>query len=132
MSNVYTLATLNTLRVKNNMAPLKAWKESKAKLEAAIGKLTTKADPVAKELKATSVAKAKPAKPTKVAKEKVAKEPKDNSLSISTIAEGLDIDPKVARAKMRRAFGKKEEGKWPNTVAEIKKVLSGDSRKKEA
>jgi hypothetical protein len=37
-----TLTTLNTLRTAAGMKPLKAWKESKAKLVAAIEKLTPK------------------------------------------------------------------------------------------
>jgi hypothetical protein len=153
MSNapVYTLVTLNLLRTKAGMAPLKAWKESKAKLEVAIGKLllATKADPTAKELKATEVAKAakKPAKEPKkikdgmaaVAKAKSAKEKKTpvDGVSISTIAAELDMDPKVARAKLRRAFGDADStgsnGRWVFTdakIKEIKAILTGDARKK--
>lgn len=127
---IYTLATLNTLRAKNNMPPLKAWKESKAKLEAAISKLAAKA-PLKEQLevsaKPVKTPKDKPAK--KATKSTVTKKAK-SEISISTIAEECNMDPKVARAKMRRKFGLKEEGKWPTSMAEIKKVLDTDARKK--
>lgn len=141
-----TLIELNALRTAAGMKPLKAWKESKAKLDAAIAKLGAKPSNVevtkvptgmtaAKKEKADAKA-SKPVKvpATKTTKVKVVKDKKSTGegLSISTIAEELDIDPKVARAKMRRAFGLKEEGKWPTSIAEVKKVLQTDARKKEA
>jgi hypothetical protein len=148
-----TLAKLNALRVTNKMNPLKSWKESKAKLEAAIVKLAAQskleasgviADASAVEVKkipagmtaaklaaqAAKAAKPEP-KSAKEPKEKPAKTPKDKSgPSISTIATELGIDPKVARSHMRRVYGLQKEGKWPNDVMEIKKVLSNDARKK--
>ena len=53
----------------------------------------------------------------------------DEEISVSTIAEECDMDAKVARAKLRRIFGKKELGKWPTSIVEIKKVLKSDARK---
>jgi len=138
MSNVYTLATLNILRAKHDMKPLKAWKESKAKLEAACAKLAKVASvtdlPPNKEL-------AKPAKEAtkKPVKTKPAAKAKVEGVSVSTIAKDLGIDPKVARAKLRRSFGDADgtgsNGRWVFTdakVKEIKAILMGDARKKEA
>jgi hypothetical protein len=158
-----TLIELNALRVANNMKPLKGWKESNAKLTAAIAKLSkiTPAEQAlkasvevtkvpagmtaaklaaAKEKEAKAAAKPAPAaKPAKVAakktdKQPVAKKPAIDGTSVSTIATKLGIDPKVARAKLRRAFPE-NDGRWVFTnEAEIKKIeaiLKGDARKKD-
>lgn len=153
-----TLIELNALRVANNMKPLKGWKESNAKLTAAIAKLS-KITPAQQALKASvevtkvpagmmaaklAAAKEKEAKvaakPAKVAtpkksdKQPVAKKPAIDGTSISTIATKLGIDPKVARAKLRRAFPE-NDGRWVFTnEAEVKKIeaiLKGDARKKD-
>lgn len=122
-----TLTELNTLRVAKGMKPLKAWKESKAKLDAAITKLSgTDAAPAKKTATTKAVKPAKAAKKTPV-----------EGVSVSTIAAELGIDPKVARAKLRRAFGDADgtgsNGRWVFTkakIAEIKEILKGDARKK--
>lgn len=141
MSNVYTLATLNTLRAKNNLKPLKAWKESKAKLEAACAKLAKVASvtdlPPNKELKVEASAGKKDAKKVVKKDAKPAKEKNVDGVSISTIAAELDIDPKVARAKLRRQDEVPciEGSQWlfdKKDVPAIKAILKGDARKKAA
>lgn len=145
-----TLIELNALRTAANMKPLKAWKESKDKLAAAIKKLSgkdstatvTKVPTGMTAAKAAKAKEVKPAKAPKIAKEKVAKETKKiEGTPLSTIAEELGIDAKVARAKLRRAFADADgtgskEGRWvfktDKEVAEVKAILKGDARKKEA
>lgn len=123
------LANLNILRAANNLKPLKAWKESRAKLEAAIAKLPA---PKPAEAPKTETKKAKPAgKHT------------EGLISIKQIAADLGMDAKVARAKLRRAFtdaqgtGKDDAGqsdtRWMFTdeqVVRVKSILTGDKRKK--
>lgn len=43
-----------------------------------------------------------------------------NLLSISDIARDLEIEPKAARAKLRRVKGKAEEGRWPKVKRDSK------------
>lgn len=144
-----TLAQLNTLRVAAGMKPLKAWKESKVKLEAAIAKLAQKLP------EATDPTPAQRATVERMAKEVIAKTsgraaatgdnmqqvPKakpantEGLISIATIADELDIDPKVARAKLRRAGNVtgSSDSRWMFTkeqAAAAKAILSGDKRKK--
>lgn len=76
-----TLATLNALRTRADMKPLKAWKESKAKLEAAIAKLTPAT--VKEQLKASV-------------------EMNGTTVTIAEIARELGLNPKVCRARCRR------------------------------
>jgi hypothetical protein len=144
-----TLIELNALRTAAKMKPLKAWKESKAKLVAAIAKLTGIAPSAAKVVEVTKIpagmtakkvaaeaAKAaKPAKTAKVAKEKTTTKPAAEGMSVSTLAEQLGIDPRVARSKLRRAFPDRDPGeRWVFTtekqVAEIRTILVTDNRKK--
>lgn len=137
-----TLTELNTLRVAAGMKPLKAWKESKIKLDMAVSKLlnqNTQATVDAAKDPPTdkSAAAKKGASKTKVVKKPAAKKATTEGVKVSTIAEELGIDPKVARAKLRRHFGdtpKSGGGQWVFTkdkVAEIKAVLKGDARKKD-
>lgn len=126
-------ARLNTLRVANSLKPLKAWKESKAKLEAAIAKLAEEVegiaelnDPVKAFIAKNGVTKCPPAKALLEAQkhreavddaaEKLLKgeapAPKraaavrvhvdGGSITLVQIASELRINPKIARAKMRR------------------------------
>lgn len=152
-----TLIELNALRVANNMKPLKGWKESNAKLDAAIAKLSkistaeqalkasvavtkvpagmTAAKLAAEKAKAEKKAAPKPPSAAKkaIANHPVVKKPTIEGTSVSTIATKLGIDPKVARAKLRRAFPE-NDGRWVFTNdAEVKKIeaiLKGDARKK--
>lgn len=73
---------LNTLRIAAGMSPLKSWKGSRAKLNEQIEKLEREAK------------KNKPAKAPKKAS--------SDTITLADIARELDINPKVARAKMRR------------------------------
>lgn len=153
-----TLNELNALRTAAGMKPLKSWKESKAKLDAAVAKLTKKPtkdeffegleqqrdalvkkqdEASAKTKVATKTAKVAAKEPAK-SKPAAAKKEASTGTTISTIAKKLGIDPKVARAKLRRAFGDadgsgKEGSRWEFTakrVAEIEEILKGDARKK--
>jgi hypothetical protein len=163
-----TLIELNALRIANNLKPLKGWKESNAKLTAAIAKLS-KITPAEQALKASvevtkipagmtaaklaaakeKAAKAKPSDPVlkkgdkiaaskKTDKQPVAKKPAIEGVSVSTIATKLGIDPKVARAKLRRAFGDadgsgKDGSRWvfsDTKAKEVEAILKGDARKK--
>jgi len=44
-------------------------------------------------------------------KEKPAKDP--NELTVSDVARELGVEPKAARAKLRRSKGKATDGRWP-------------------
>jgi hypothetical protein len=93
------LATLNALRATHGKAPIKAWKESRAKLEAAIEALSP---PVRKE----------PARKVSTGQ------------TLADWCKENDFDPKVARAKLRRAgIGKDKDGHYTMT-AEIEKFLN--------
>lgn len=137
-----TLIELNALRIAAGMKPLKSWKESKAKLDAAVTKLS-KTMPVKETLKA-SVELTAPEKETikkldKAVKKGVAAERTAKSVdgvSISTIATKLGIDPKVARAKLRRQEDVPciEGSQWlfkASDVSKIEALLKGDARKKD-
>lgn len=54
-------------------------------------------------------------KTTKRAKTDPGKAKDDGLMSVADIARKLKIDPKVARAKLRRHKGKPEGGRWPKT-----------------
>ena len=118
------LMELNELRKEKGMKPLKAWKESRAKLEAAIDKLDNEvvgdkespAEEARVERKAgrKRPAKKKPDPKKKPTGKKRGPQPKnDGLLSVSDIAREIGIDPKVARAKLRRYGEKPEDGRWP-------------------
>lgn len=79
----------NDLAKKTGKLPLKVWKGDKNKLIARINDLKKS--------------------PKKVG-EVVDKE--DGLITISEIAEGINMDPKVARAKLRRKGMKSNEGRW--------------------
>lgn len=139
-----TLAHLNNLRTSANMKPLKAWKESKVKLLAAIAKL----EKIAADDEGPGVPsptnKSADAMPVKVkAANKPAGKHTEGLISVATIAKDLNMDPKVARAKLRRAFADAEgtgraaagssDSRWMFTkdqAAKAKAILEGDKRKK--
>lgn len=103
------LATLNTLRAINGKAPIKAWKESRAKLEAAIAALTP-----AQSLGATEPAPA----PTRA--------PKKVTSTFKDLLTELNMTAKVARAKLRRAkVAKPYKGDDATRT-----ILTTDNRKK--
>lgn len=121
MSNTTTisLVELNARRVASNMKPLKAWKESKAKLADAIAKLPaafTEATP--NELAAQTVRPVDHVEPTILSKpkkgeaklsDKLNKQKRsmiDSSVKGNPFTEMLrasGVNPKVARAKLRAA-----------------------------
>jgi hypothetical protein len=104
-----TLVYLNELRKHTGKAPLKAWKESKAKLAEAIAKLEANisalepdrivAPGIGSPDEVVTVIKAKgtpiPKKPETPVVELV-------TITLVEIAKELSINPRVARAKMRR------------------------------
>lgn len=84
------LTRLNELREANGLKPLKAWKESKQKLEDAIRKLSDATiDEMIEEDK-------------KVPCKAPSANPNPESITLAQIARELGINPKVARTKMRR------------------------------
>ena len=111
-----TLAILNELRIRNGKTELKSWKESKAKLaerieiEKAIADASAQAERVAR---VEASAKNKPInilvkKTIEKNKAKLAKTPQVsaktvNKVNVAQIAKELGINPKVARAKLRKA-----------------------------
>lgn len=91
------LDTLNALRATVGKPALKGWKESNAKLEAAIAALTPKLD---KEPKA---ADKRAAKADIKADRKRTKQDAAPSNALGKLLAELGINGKVARAKLRRA-----------------------------
>lgn len=129
-----TLNELNALRTAVGMKPLKAWKESKVKLEAAIAKLQANTT-TTQQLEATKVIVDSLTDKAEEIYQEVIKEKKNVGVSISEIAKSLGINDKVARAKLRRrddvpclpgkawTFAHKD-------VAKVKEILKQDNRKK--
>lgn len=106
------LMELNELREAKDMKPIKTWKQSRAKLEEAIDNLDAESTPPANKKPVTK--KKKPAAKKKPPGKKRGPQPKDDGLlSVSDIAREIGIDPKVARAKLRRYGEKAEDGRWP-------------------
>lgn len=135
-----TIIILNDLRVSNGKTPLKAWKESKAKLADAIAKeqvaLEAKGMPsftdIETGLDALNMSKAKAAVKKMYAPKKSATE-KAASNSIANLARTLHIDPKQARAKVRRHhpdFIAADRTYLPADEQKVIDFLKSDSRKK--
>jgi len=111
-----TLAYLNELRAMNGKAPLKAWKESKDKLAQAIDKeheTRVAKQTVTEQLLKEEVARAAQVPAKKVNKHGEVATPKAikavrvaadaAKVNVAAIAKELGINPKVARAKLRKA-----------------------------
>lgn len=131
-----TLADLNALRIDLGMSPLKSWKESKAKLSDQIEKLQARYDELmaaapalkivptvdggkavvkndrkatVKRLAAEAIAeKERLARLEASAKNKPLKI-KSAKVNVASIAKELGLNPKVARAKVRKAGAKTEK-----------------------
>jgi hypothetical protein len=89
------LATLNGYRAKEGKKPLKAWKESTAKLDTLLAVLSAKLGQPAPET--------------------------GKHTTLPRIARELGIDPKTARAKLRKKHGKD----WKSmSEAELRSVIS--------
>lgn len=131
MNTKEMLIELNEHRAALNMKPLKAWKESRAKLEDAINMLANKLDDQADKQPAPAPAPvAVPQTPEQkkvnrklrdgMAPKKPAADaaPAGETVTIGQLCDKLSINPKVARAKLRRMNGKAElpapisEGRW--------------------
>lgn len=133
----HLLKELNELRVELGKKPLSAWKSSRAKLVETIDQLdeeimnrdpseSSTMPPAKKQAaKKKAAAKKKPAKKKKPTGKKRGPQPKnDGLLSVSDIARELGIDPKVARAKLRRHGQKATEGRWPRVKPNSKEHKS--------
>ena len=135
------LAELNELRVEKGLDPLKSWKASRIDLEKRIDHLDadlsnngaddpddSDADRISKikaAEKRVAAKKKTPAKKKKPTAKKTAKKKKpsgkkrgpqpknDGKLSVSDVAKAMDMDPKVARAKLRRYGQTAVDGRWP-------------------
>ena len=112
------LKELNELREEKGMKPLKAWKQSRTKLEAEIDKLDEEVvgdtgSPAEENRKERKAKRKKPAKKKASGKKRGPQPKNDGLLSVSDIAREIGIDPKVARAKLRRNGEKPEDGRWP-------------------
>lgn len=126
------LETLNALRIELGMSPLKSWKESKAKLDAAYYALQSKqaAEPALKIITTVDGGKAvvkndRKATVKRLAAEAVAENErlarleasaknkplkiKSTKVNVASIAKELGLNPKVARAKVRKAGVKTEK-----------------------
>lgn len=121
-----SLETLNALRVANGKSPLKAWKESKAKLAEAIAKEGPKTLNVA--AKATTEKKVEPkakVEPKPAKKDKAPKPAKSvatsSGKSTASILKEFGLNPKVGRALLRRHGIERTE-------AAIVKFLKGRSK----
>lgn len=130
------LIELNECRVALGQKPLKAWKESRAKLEDTINMLHNELDEradtnpepekhpdpvaVAKDAKKMAAQKEKSIKGKAAAAPKKSKPaPNATNVTIGQLCEQLSINPKVARAKLRRLVAKDEtfpkpvsDGRW--------------------
>lgn len=105
----------NALAKKLNKPILSSWKQDKGKLQERIDRLQSQVGTEPK--KSTSSVKLLP-KSSSVDKanqllEKEAKRVEDNLITVVDVAEEMNIDPKVARAKLRRKGMKSNEGRWP-------------------
>lgn len=134
-----TFTKLNALRIAANLKPLKDWKESGAKLVQAIAKLEN-ASPLAAHFvrsaereeeaqqadekeaaeqrimnaKAKKIARAIVVKPSKSVKD-LLQSTKAANMSVAEYCKQFDINPKIARAKLRKAGVKQVEGHWVAT-----------------
>ena len=140
------LATFNTHRAANGMSSLKSWKESRAALESAIATFEQGAaeaemneqDEKRDQESATAAAKKRTVK--RLAKEVIAKTSNkehvakaaasmkalDKTQSFNDYLKSINLDAKVARAKLRRAGFKAPYAVTADLVA----TLSTDRRRK--
>jgi len=143
ISTAMLLDELNELRDEAGMKPLASWKSSRVKLEEAIDKLDAKVNapngqpsPPLGESATDSKSKTvkKPKKPAD--KKKKAPSKDDGLMGVSDVAKELGINPKVARAKLRRNGMKSTDGRWirvkkdSREYKEIVKLLKKDVHKR--
>lgn len=108
----------NALAKKLNKPTLSSWKQDKIKLQERIDRLSCLSGPSMPENKKSATINKPLPKSSNVDKanellEKEAKRVADNTITVVDVAEELNIDPKVARAKLRRKGMKSNEGRWP-------------------
>ena len=140
---------LNNLRILNGQKPLKAWKESKAKLEAAIKKLEAQTRHDIEEAMEDAASdnidqlieedKKVPCRAPSVIEHELKSRPHPtpDKVTLVEIAKELSINPKIARAKIRRGGdhcpGSLEEDKYVYAIGDKQKVidfLTSDFRKR--
>lgn len=97
------LKRLNALREDLDQPALKSWKDSKAKLVAAIETAKKKA-----QAKLDARVEAADTKKEEPAKKAEAPKPSGKTFTLSELCKELDINPKIARAKARRKADKLE------------------------
>lgn len=108
----------NELAKKHGKLTLSSWKQSKDKLIGRINALkeldasTTKRIPANKPNESAKP-RSNPTADKLIEKEAKRKEEADNMLTIVQVAAELNINPKVARAKLRRKKFHSNEGRWP-------------------
>ena len=126
----------NTLAKRTGEAPLNSWKQDKLKLQSRIDRLKNNIQPKKLPIEAAAPMTFKPKRPLSKADELIEKEvarASDYTITVVDVAEEHNIDPKVARAKLRRKGLKSNEGRWPRfkrDSAEHKdmiKLLKGDT-----
>lgn len=96
------LKTHNELAEKQGKMKLKAWKGPRHKLQERVDLMIKNKKVSPKELADKLIEK-----------EQKRKDEADGMLTIVQIAEQLNMDPKVARAKLRRKGKNANEGRWP-------------------
>lgn len=118
---------------KQNLKPANKLSHAEREKQIAEHVAKKKADVEAKKKSGEGIDKAlndEMVKPTKAKPEKPPVDP--NLLSVSDIARELEIEPKAARAKLRRVKGKASEGRWPKVkrdskeYKEIVEILSAE------
>lgn len=115
------LNTFNTAAAASGKATLKAWKGTKEALQTRIDAILSEDDALAPAGTPTTPKKATP---TKKATTKKATKAPTNTTTVVEIAASLKINPKVARAKLRRRGMSATEGRWS-----VVKIDSKDHKK---
>lgn len=105
------LKTHNELAKAQGKMGLKDWKGPKDKLQERIDNL--KKNETKKAIDKKPRVTAKDIAEKMIEKEQKRKETADDMLTIVQVAEGINMDPKVARAKLRRKGKHANEGRWP-------------------
>lgn len=95
----------NELARATGKMPLKVWKQSQEKLKGRISELRKLAGKDHKPATKKIVDKM-------IEKEAARKVANDNIITVASVAKELGMNPKVARAKLRRAGMKANEGRW--------------------
>lgn len=118
------LNTLNTLRAVKGMAPLKNWKDSRAKLEAAIVKLDPPVGGHSKDNAVVAKAIHQDGELVEVVKTKPSAKGKAEPASFADFCAKHGLNQKVARAKLRKAGVGKTNGHYVINAAVTKALIN--------